>query len=311
MSYAIVFPGQGSQSKAMLVELAEKYHIVIDTFARASEVLGIDLWQLTQNDAEALNKTENTQPAMLSAGYAVYRVLASKYKLQAKYLAGHSLGEYTALVSGNYLKFEDAISLVRKRAELMQSAVPDGDGAMAAIIGLADDKVMQLCKEINQGIVEAVNFNSPGQVVIAGNKESVTLACNLAKEYGAKRAVILPVSVPSHCQLMKGISSEFEKVINNTNIKMGDTAVIHNVNADIATNITDVKKNLVKQLYNSVKWMQTVRYIKENRVNLLLESGPNKVLTGLTKRIDKNLSAIAVFDSNSIKIAGEALINER
>ncbi len=310
MNYAIVFPGQGSQSKSMLADVAEKYPIVVDIFARASEVLGFDLWQLTQHDGAALNKTQNTQVAMLSAGYAVYKVLTSKYKLQAKYLAGHSLGEYTALVVGNYLEFEDAVILVRKRAELMQLATPDGVGAMAAIIGLEDDKVIKLCKEITQGVVEAVNFNSPEQVVIAGNKESVILACDIAKNYGAKRAILLPVSVPSHCKLMQGAATKFAKIINNTNMKMGNTAVIHNVNASIATNIIEVKNNLIKQLYNSVKWTQTVQYMSKNGTSLLLECGANKVLTGLTKRIDKNLSAIAVCDNNSIKTAYEVLKNE-
>ncbi|MBT3194968.1 MAG: ACP S-malonyltransferase, partial [Candidatus Ruthia sp.] len=203
MKYAIVFPGQGSQSLGMLSDLADNFPIVKDTFSEASDALGFDLWTLTQEDQDGLNQTQNTQPAMLAAGYATYKVLTGETDLSPVCMAGHSLGEYTALVASGALNFSDGIKLVQTRAELMQSAVPTGVGAMAAILGLEDEVVIKVCSDYaGEGIVQAVNFNSNGQVVIAGNKEAVDVTCEAMKAAGAKRAVILPVSVPSHCSLM-------------------------------------------------------------------------------------------------------------
>ncbi|HIL21475.1 MAG TPA: [acyl-carrier-protein] S-malonyltransferase, partial [Candidatus Thioglobus sp.] len=228
MKYAIVFPGQGSQSLGMLSNLADNFSLVGDVFTEASDALGIDLWKLIQEDQDALNQTQNTQPAMLAAGYATYRVLASEVELSPLCMAGHSLGEYTALVAAGSLDFAEGIKLVRKRAELMQSAVPVGTGAMAAILGLDDDKVVEICANARGGVVEAVNFNSPGQVVIAGDKDSVEATCAAMKESGAKRAVILPVSVPSHCSLMNGAAEEFSISVDSINFSQVAN-VLHNV----------------------------------------------------------------------------------
>ena len=312
MHYGLVFPGQGSQHVGMLAELAKYDTIVKDIFKRASDVLGFDLWRLTQTNADALNQTENTQVAMLSAGYATYKVLCNNIKdLTPSYVAGHSLGEYTALVAADYIDFEDAVALVRKRAELMQSATPKGVGAMAAIIGLTDDIVIKICASITDGVVEAVNFNSPKQVVIAGNKSSVTSACELLKKSGAKRAILLPISVPSHSSLMKDAANKFANFIDNTKMKLGKYKIIHNVNANTVSDIKEIKNNLIKQLYSSVKWTQSINYMQENSVNLLLECGPGKVLTGLAKSINKELSAVAINNSETIKNISHNIKNEK
>ena len=252
MKYAIVFPGQGSQSVGMLSDLASNFSLVNNVFTEASDALGIDLWKLTQEDQDALNQTQNTQPAMLAAGFATYRVLASEVDLSSICMAGHSLGEYTALVASGSLDFSEGIKLVRKRAELMQSAVPVGTGAMAAILGLDDDKVVQICANAN-GVVEAVNFNSPGQVVIAGEKDSVEATCAVMKEAGAKRAVILPVSVPSHCSLMNEAAEEFSLSVDATNFNQVGN-VLHNVDAAVANNTDEIKSKLVAQLHKPVLW---------------------------------------------------------
>ena len=299
MKYAIVFPGQGSQSLGMLSDLADNFSLVGDVFTEASDALGIDLWRLIQEDQDALNQTQNTQPAMLAAGYATYQVLASEADLSPLCMAGHSLGEYTALVAAGSLDFAEGIKLVRKRAELMQSAVPAGTGAMAAILGLDDDKVVEICANANGGVVEAVNFNSPSQVVIAGDKDSVEATCAVMKEAGAKRAVILPVSVPSHCSLMNGAAERFSMSVDATNFNQVGN-VLHNVDACVAGSADEIRSKLVAQLHKPVLWTSTVQAMSAMGVEKLIETGPGKVLAGLTKRIDKSLTGSAVFDTAGI-----------
>ena len=301
MKYAIIFPGQGSQSLGMLSELADHFSVVKDTFTEASDALGFDLWKLTQEDQEGLNQTQNTQPAMLAAGYATYRVLSSETGLSPICMAGHSLGEYTALVASGSLGFSDGIKLVRTRAELMQSAVPAGVGAMAAILGLEDEVVIKVCADYSgEGIVQAVNFNSNGQVVIAGNKPAVDATCEAMKVAGAKRAVILPVSVPSHCSLMDGAAEKFKIAVDALDFKMGNIDVLHNVDGAKAADTNDIKAKLVAQLHKPVLWTGTVQAMADMGAEKLIEAGPGKVLAGLTRRINKSLSANAVLDSASV-----------
>ena len=302
MKYSIVFPGQGSQSIGMLSDLNQNFSVVNEIFQEASDAISVDLWKIIHEDQEALNLTENTQPVMLAAGYATYKILSEEMSLSPTSMAGHSLGEYTALVASNSLNFFDAIQLVRKRGELMQAAVPTGTGSMAAILGLEDTHIIEICQKANnKGVVEAVNFNSPGQVVIAGEKEAVTYACELLKEAGAKRALVLPVSVPSHCSLMKDAANEFKNSVDSIEFRMTDVKVIHNVDADYSNTIEEIKSKLVEQLYRPVLWTSSVLKMKETGVEKLIEAGPGKVLTGLTRRIDKSLSASAIIDVNSLK----------
>jgi [acyl-carrier-protein] S-malonyltransferase len=285
----------------MMSDLADNFPIVNDTFTEASDTLGFDLWKLVQNDKEAINQTQNTQPAMLAAGYATYRVLKGEFDISPACMAGHSLGEYTALVAVGSLDYSDAIQLVTKRAQLMQSAVPKGVGAMAAILGLDDATVVKVCGEfVGEGVVEAVNFNATGQVVIAGNKNAVESACDDMKAAGAKRAVLLPVSVPSHCSLMSDAAEEFSGAVNSLEFRMGDIGVIHNFDASIANNINEIKSKLVSQLHKPVLWTDTVKSMHNTGVEKLIECGPGKVLAGLTRRIEKSLSANAVIDSSSV-----------
>ena len=302
MKYSIVFPGQGSQSIGMLSDLSSNFSIVSEIFQEASDALGVDLWKIAQEDQEALNLTENTQPIMLAAGYATYKVLSNEVKLSPVCMAGHSLGEYTALVASKSLNFFDAVKLVRRRAELMQSAVPKGSGSMAAVLGLDDAKVIEICAQSSSyGVVEAVNFNSPGQVVIAGEKEAVIQACDQMKEAGAKRALVLPVSVPSHCSLMTDAAEEFKTSVDTVNFQMGNERVIHNVDADYARDVEEIKSKLVEQLHKPVLWTSTVLKMKKSGIEKLIEVGPGKVLAGLTRRIDKSLSGSAIIDVATLK----------
>ena len=301
MKYAIVYPGQGSQSVGMLSNLSTNFSIVKDVFSEASDAINIDLWKLTQEDEDALNQTENTQPAMLAAGYATYKVLANEVDLSAELMAGHSLGEYSALVAAGSLEFFDAVKLVRKRAQLMQSAVPVGSGAMAAILGLDDEQVIEICNQSNSlGIVEAVNFNSPGQVVIAGEKEAINGACEAMKNAGAKRALVLPVSVPSHCSLMTEAAQEFAKSVDVVNFKIGNVDVLHNVDASVAEDVNEIKSKLVEQLHKPVLWTASVQKMQQLGIEKIVELGPGKVLAGLTRRIDRSLSASAVIDTATL-----------
>ena len=308
--FAMVFPGQGSQTVGMLAELAGDYPIVQETFKQASEVLGYDLWQLVQEGpAEELNKTWQTQPALLTASVAVYRVWQQKYPaLKPEVMAGHSLGEYSALVCAGVLDFQDAVKLVELRGKLMQQAVPEGTGAMYAIIGLDNDTIINACKQAEQGeVVSAVNFNSPGQVVIAGAKAAVERAAALCKEAGAKRALPLAVSVPSHCALMKPAADQLSVSLESITLKAPVVAVLNNVDVKAETDAVAIRNALVRQLYSQVRWTETVEKMAQNGVEVLVEVGPGKVLNGLTKRIVDSLQAVSVNDVKSLDSVEEVL----
>lgn len=304
--FAMVFPGQGSQTVGMLAELATQFPVVQETFKQASETLGYDLWQLVQQGpAEELNKTWQTQPALLAASVAIYRVWQQQYpELQPTVMAGHSLGEYSALVCAGAIDFQDAVKLVELRGKLMQQAVPEGTGAMYAIIGLDNEAIIKACKDAEQGeVVSAVNFNSPGQVVIAGAKSAVERAAEACKAAGAKRALPLAVSVPSHCALMKPAADQLAVSLESIAIKNPTVAVINNVDVKTESDSAAIRHALVRQLYSPVRWTETVEKMAQNGIELLIEVGPGKVLTGLTSRIVKELSAKAVNDIASLKSA--------
>jgi [acyl-carrier-protein] S-malonyltransferase len=292
----------------MLAELAAEHSQVIDTFEQASDVLGYDLWQLVQDGpADELNETDKTQPAMLAAGVAVWRLWQAGGGAEPALMAGHSLGEYTALVCAGALDYQDAVSLVAERGRCMQSAVPVGTGAMAALLGLDDEAVQAVCEQAAEGeVVSAVNFNSPGQVVIAGQTEAVQRAMALAKESGAKRAVQLPVSVPSHCALMQPAAEAFAKHLDAASITTPSIRVMQNVDALLHDDPGRIRENLNKQLYSPVQWVRSVRAMHEQGVSRIVEAGPGKVLTGLCKRIDKSITAAAVFDQESLVAALQA-----
>jgi len=295
---AFVFPGQGSQALGMLAELAELHAIVGQTFAEASEVLDYDLWALVQEGpVETLNETDKTQPALLAASVAIWRAFVASGKAMPAMLAGHSLGEYSALVCAGVMDFKDAIKLVELRGQLMQQAVPAGTGAMYAIIGLDNEGIANACAEAAQGeVVSPVNFNSPGQVVIAGQKDAVERAAAACKAAGAKMAVALPVSVPSHCALMKPAADKLAVALNDVAFYAPKITVINNVDVASPTSVDEIKDALVRQLYCPVRWSETVELMAEKGITQLVECGPGKVLTGLTKRINKSLSAQAVND---------------
>lgn len=303
--FAIVFPGQGSQAVGMLSDLGEQFDVVKATFAEASEALGYDLWALVQNGpAEDLNETSRTQPALLAASVAVWRVWQDVGGEKPEVIAGHSLGEYSALVCAGVIDFKQAIKLVALRGELMQQAVPAGVGAMYAIIGLDDDAIAKACEEAAQGeVVSPVNFNSPGQVVIAGNKAAVERAGELCKAAGAKRALPLPVSVPSHCALMKPAADKLAEALVHIEFSEPTVPVINNVDVISETDPKKIKDALVRQLYSPVRWTEGVMNMHDQGIENLLEFGPGKVLTGLTKRIVKTLSAQAVNDNASLDAA--------
>lgn len=302
---AIVFPGQGSQSVGMLSGLAESEPLVGETFAEASEVLGYDLWQLVQSGPEEeLNRTDKTQPAMLAAGVAVWRAWQHAGGAVPGTMSGHSLGEYTALVCAGAIAFTDAVSLVEERGRCMQSAVPAGVGAMAAILGLDDATVTDVCDRAAEGeVVSPVNFNSPGQVVIAGNAAAVERAIGLAKEAGARRALPLAVSVPSHCSLMQPAAEQFAGRLAQTAVSTPSIAVMQNVDAMLHDEPDVIRKNLEKQLYCPVQWVLSVRNLGKQGVTRIVEAGPGKVLAGLCKRIDKSIANAAVFDPASLAAA--------
>lgn len=307
MSFAFFFPGQGSQSLGMMNGFAG-HAIVKNTFAEASAILGQDLWAMINgSDAEIIGQTVNTQPIMLAAGVAVYRAYLEAGGKTPAAVAGHSLGEYTALVAAEALDFADAVKLVRLRAELMQSAVPQGVGAMAAILGLEDEQVKQICAESAQDeVVEAVNFNSPGQVVIAGNAAAVERAMLAAKEAGAKRALPLPVSVPSHCSLMKPAAEKLAEALKPVAIQAPKIRVIHNADVAAYDDADKIKDALVRQLYSPVRWTETVNALVSDGIAESAECGPGKVLAGLAKRINKAAACSALTDAGQIAAFIEA-----
>ncbi|MEZ8142257.1 ACP S-malonyltransferase [Enterovibrio sp. FF113] len=304
-NFAVVFPGQGSQAVGMLAALAEQFAVVKETFAEASGVLGYDLWELVQNGPDTdLNQTNLTQPALLTASVAIWRVWLEQGGAQPSVMAGHSLGEYSALVCAGVIDFKQAVKLVELRGELMQEAVPAGVGAMSAIIGLDNDAIAKACEDAAQGqVVSPVNFNSPGQVVIAGNKEAVERANVLCKDAGAKRALPLPVSVPSHCALMKPAADKLAVALESIDFSAPSIPVINNADVAAETDPAAIKRALVHQLYGPVRWTESVEKMAGQGVALLLEMGPGKVLTGLAKRIDRNLNAAAVNDPASLEAA--------
>ncbi|MCS4532788.1 ACP S-malonyltransferase [Neisseria montereyensis] len=307
MSFAFFFPGQGSQSLGMMNGF-DGVATVRNTFDEASAALGQDLWAMINGeDAAPINETVNTQPLMLAAGVATYRAYLEAGGNQPAVVAGHSLGEYTALVAAQALDFTDAVRLVRLRAELMQNAVPQGEGAMAAILGLDDDVVRDVCSQAEQGdVVEAVNFNSPGQVVIAGATAAVERAMSLAKEKGAKRALPLPVSVPSHCRLMKPAADKLAEALQNIHIKQPEIRVIHNADVAAYNDSDKIKDALVRQLYSPVRWTETVNTLVAEGITQSAECGPGKVLAGLAKRINKEAVCTALTDMTQVQAFIEA-----
>lgn len=302
MPFAFFFPGQGSQSLNMMSGF-DGVSVVRDTFAEASDALGQDLWAMMNGeDAELIGQTVNTQPLMLAAGVATYRAYLAAGGKMPDVAAGHSLGEYTALVAAGSLHFADAVRLVRRRAELMQSAVPQGVGAMAAVLGLDDDVVRQVCAAAEQGeVCEAVNFNSVGQVVIAGNTAAVERAMQAAKEAGAKRALPLPVSVPSHCRLMQPAAEKLAAALDEVDVQPPRIRVIHNVDVAAHAEPAQIKDALVRQLYSPVRWTETVQLLVREGITQSAECGPGKVLAGLAKRIDKEAACTALVSQSSVE----------
>ena len=294
---ACVFPGQGSQAVGMLKELADVHPSILDTFAQASEALGYDLWDVVQNDPDnKLNETQVTQPALLTASVAIYRLLAEQ-GIAPEYMAGHSLGEYSALVCAGALDFAEAVKLVEARGEFMQQAVPAGAGAMYAIIGLDDDSIAEICHNTavaTGDVVSPVNYNSPGQVVIAGEKNAAEQAANACKEAGAKRALPLAVSVPSHCELMRPAADHLDDKLETIAIAGPAVKVVNNVDVAVESDPAGIRSALVRQLYCPVQWTKTVEFLAAEGIDTIIEVGPGKVLTGLGKRIVKSVSYIAV-----------------
>jgi [acyl-carrier-protein] S-malonyltransferase len=285
-SVAFVFPGQGSQSLGMLAELGAQFPLILDTFKEASDALGYDLWALVQQGPEeTLNQTDKTQPAILTASIALWRLWLAEGGVRPAFVAGHSLGEYSALVAAGSLSLGDAVKLVERRGQLMQEAVPAGQGGMAAILGLEDADVIKACAEAAQGeVVSAVNFNSPGQVVIAGGKAAVERAIEICKAKGAKRALPLPVSVPSHCELMRPAAERFADSIAAIEWQAPEIALVQNVSASVVPDLETLKTDLLQQLYKPVRWVESIQALAANGALQLVECGPGKVLAGLNKR---------------------------
>ncbi len=302
---ALVFPGQGSQSVGMLADLYAEYAIVRDTFAEASTALGYDLWTLVANGPEAdLNETHRTQPALLTASVAVWRLWQQQNGTAPAYLAGHSLGEYSALVCAGVLSLTDAVKLVEKRGQYMQTAVPAGTGAMSAIIGLDDALIAKACADAAQGeIVSPVNYNSPGQVVIAGHKAAVERANELCKAAGAKRALPLPVSVPSHCALMRPAAEQLSADLQALHFHTPVISVVNNVDVAVSTEAVAIQDALIRQLFSPVRWTETIEYLAAQGVTEVIELGAGKVLSGLIKRINKELLTTSVHDVASFQAA--------
>lgn len=307
MKFAFVFPGQGSQSIGMMAGY-DDLPVVRETFAEASDILGQNFWSMVSDGpADDLNLTINTQPLMLIGGVAVYRAWKNLGGNMPARLAGHSLGEYTALVASGALSFADALKLVRFRAQIMQQAVPEGTGGMAAILGLDDAVITTICQEVDalndQESLEPANFNSPGQVVIAGHRNAVLKGIELAKERGAKRAVILPMSIPSHCRLMKPAAEKMRQQFAQTILQMPEIPVAHNVDAQVHDDIDSIKEILARQLFSPVYWVDTIRAFAADDITHIAECGPGNILTGLNKRIDRNLQYLSFTGSDAIRKA--------
>lgn len=299
-NFAFFFPGQGSQSVGMMAGF-EGMSVIQETFKQASDILNTDFWSMVTEPNELLNQTQHTQPLMLTAGIATWRAYQQMGGKAPHVMAGHSLGEYTALVAAEAIRFEDALPLVKFRAEVMQNAVPEGQGAMAAILGLDDDVVRAVCTESAQNeVLEAVNFNSPGQVVIAGHKAAVERGMELAKVKGAKRALPLPVSVPSHCALMKPAAEKLADYLKSVNVQAPKINVLHNADVKSYAEAEAIKQALVQQLFCSVRWVETVQQVHQQGVAVAAECGPGKVLAGLTKRIVAEMSCVALVNQASI-----------
>jgi [acyl-carrier-protein] S-malonyltransferase len=293
---AFVFPGQGSQHVGMLSELAAIFPLIEETFSEASEILNYDVWQLVQTDPhQQLNQTQYTQPALLTASVALWRLWQAQGGHQPDYMAGHSLGEYSALVCAGAIPFATAVNLVRLRGQYMQSAVPADQGAMAAIIGLADDLIEQSCTVVSDGeVVTPVNYNAPGQVVIAGHTAAVKRSMQACRQAGAKRALLLPISVPSHCSLMHPAAMQLAEQLTELELQMPDITVIQNVTAQVPLNKAELLHNLAAQLHCPVQWTRCVREMINNGVTIMIECGPGQVLSGLAKRINKSVPTIRI-----------------
>lgn len=304
-----VFPGQGSQSLGMLAEIASAHPEVQQTFDQASDVLGRNLWTLASDGpAEELNQTQNTQPLLLAAGVAMWRVWCKSTDTRPSIMAGHSLGEYTALTCAEAIDFESAIRVVEKRAQFMQEAVPAGEGAMAAILGLEVAQLDEICEAVAQGqVVSAVNYNAPGQVVIAGQVSAVGRAVEAAKEAGAKRAMPLPISVPSHCALMQPASERLADELNHIDIQTPKITVLHNVDVSSHDDADSIRRQLIKQLYSPVRWIETIEAFNQTGTDTVVECGPGKVLCGLNKRIVKSLNCLPLNDPGSLEKVLECL----
>ncbi|WP_374246239.1 ACP S-malonyltransferase [Zoogloea sp.] len=301
MNFAFVFPGQGSQSVGMMAAYGDSA-VIRDTFAEASAALGEDLWQMVADGpAEVLAQTVNTQPLMLTAGVAVYREWIARGGATPSLVAGHSLGEYSALVAAGALDFQEAVKLVRLRAQAMQEAVPAGEGAMAALLGLDEPAAAEACAEAAQGeVVSAANLNSPGQIVIAGARAAVERAMAVAKTKGAKRAVLLPVSAPFHCALMKPAAERLAQRLAEIEVRVPAIAVLNNVDVAVETDPARIKDALVRQAYSPVRWIETVQEIARRGATHVFECGPGKVLAGMTKRIEGSLQGGAIADAASL-----------
>ena len=312
MTVAYLFPGQGSQALGMLADLATQYSIIKQTFEQGSEALKIDLWQrVTDGPEEELNRTENTQPIMLCASVAIWKIWHTQVIYEPLAMAGHSFGEYSALVCAQALDFESAILLARYRGQIMQQAVPQGQGGMAVILGLTDAQLIEVCAQAAQGeVVQAVNFNAPGQVVIAGHTNAVTRAVAAAKHAGAKRAVMLPLSVPAHSTLMLPAAQQLQDYLSDISICSPQVDVIQNVDVKAYTDASEIKDALCRQLYNPVRWVETMRHIHAYGVSACIELGPGKVLTGLSKRIGRTVPCYGVHDKESLEQALTQIDNQ-
>ena len=299
--FVALFPGQGSQSIGMMQNLTSN-PLIKKTFDEASDILNTNFWDMVNIENTDINQTINTQPLMLAAGIATWRVLKESNINHPSFAAGHSLGEFTALVAAEVFSFENGLNIVKKRAELMQNAVPSDEGAMAAILGLKDSEVINICNNLKEkGVIEAVNFNSPGQVVVAGEKIIIETSLEVFKEAGAKRAIILPVSVPSHCSLMKEAAIEFKEFLSTINFSKPIFPVVQNFEAIPYDDEEKIKEGLFHQLFNPVRWTQSMEFMSEKKLNIFLEIGPGKVLTSLSKRINRDSNNISIDSMESIE----------